>query len=154
MRNTIRLAQEADIDRIFDIRISVRENHLSRAQLATLGITDDAIRQLIAANDCVWIAEVDGVSAGFAIADAIEGSVFAAFVDPRWEGLGLGRRLMEKTEAFLFERFEIIWLETDGRSRASGFYLRLGWRPTLKLEGNYVRFEKRRPVSCSRQAAI
>ncbi|MBJ7263487.1 MAG: GNAT family N-acetyltransferase [Burkholderiaceae bacterium] len=148
MRKTIRLAKDADIARIFDIRTSVRENHLSRAQLNDMGITDDAIRHMIETEDCIWIAEVDAVPVGFAIADSVAGSVFAVFIRPQWEGLGLGRRLMNEAEAFLFEQFETIWLETDNRSRASGFYTRLGWRLEVMLEGDDVRFEKRRPPTC------
>ena len=38
MKKTIRLADQADINVIFDIRTSVQENHLSRDQLAGMGM--------------------------------------------------------------------------------------------------------------------
>ena len=138
----IRLATIEDVDRIFDIRTSVNENHLSRAELAQMGITDETIGHAIAAEDCTWIAEVDGTAVGFAMADAEEGSVFAAFIKPEWEGMGLGRQLVEQAERFLFTRHDILWLETDGSSRAYGFYQRLGWLPVRTLENCDVRFEK------------
>lgn len=142
MATRTRWATVEDVDRIFDIRTSVNENHLSRAQLAQMGITDQTIGQAIAAEDCTWIAEVDGIAVGFAMADAEAGSVFAAFIKPEWEGMGLGRQLMEHAERFLFARHDTLWLETDGSSRAHGFYQRLGWLPVQTLENGDVRFEK------------
>ncbi|WP_256870556.1 hypothetical protein [Chromobacterium haemolyticum] len=43
MSSTIRLAVRADIAALFDIRTSVRQNHLSIEQLAGLGITPETI---------------------------------------------------------------------------------------------------------------
>ena len=43
MDKIIRIAGQSDIKAIFDIRTSVRENHLSHDQLAEMGITPDAI---------------------------------------------------------------------------------------------------------------
>ena len=37
MEKTIRVADQGDIDTIFDIRTRVRENHLLREQLADIG---------------------------------------------------------------------------------------------------------------------
>lgn len=142
MATRIRLATIEDVDCIFDIRTSVCENHLSRAELAQMGITDETIEQAIAAEDATWIAEVDGTPVGFAMADAEEGSVFAAFIKPEWEGMGLGRQLMEHAERFLFARHDTLWLETDGSSRVHGFYRRLGWLPVKTLENGDGRLQK------------
>lgn len=144
MQKTIRLANSADIDAIFHIRISVRENHLSREQLTQMGIIPEAIQQALADAPCIWIAEVEGVPAGFSMADSGDACVFAAFVLPQFEGQGLGRSLMERAECFLFQQHETIWLETAGASRASGFYRKLGWRCVEQLPGGDIRMEKRR----------
>jgi len=141
----IRLATEADVEAVFHIRTSVRENHLSLEEMEAMGITPDAIREAIMAEPCAWLAEADGGAVGFAMVNAVEGCVFAAFVLPEREGRGLGRRLMAEAEASLFRQHETIWLETDGRSRASGFYAHLGWKPTASYENGDVRFEKKRP---------
>jgi len=138
----IRLASIADIDAIFRIRTSVRENHLSHDQLAEMGITPGAIREAIQAAPCAWIAEVNGNPVGFSMADSEDGCVFAAFVLPEFEGLGLGRSLMAEAEAFLFSSHQTIWLETAEASRASGFYKALGWQPVAGLPEGDVRFEK------------
>lgn len=141
----IRPATEADVEAVFHIRTSVKENHLSLEQMTAMGITPDAIWEAIAAESCAWLAEAGGKAVGFAMVDMEEGCVFAAFVLPEWEGRGLGRRLMAEAEARLFRRHETIWLETDGRSRASGFYAHLGWKPTATDGNGDVRFEKKRP---------
>lgn len=142
MKKAIRLANQGDINAIFDIRTSVQENHLSHDQLTEMGITPEAIGQAILEAPCAWVAEVDGVPVGFSMADVEEGCVFAAFVLPEFEGLGLGRSLMERAEAFLFQHHQTIWLETAEASRANGFYRNLGWRPVEHLPEGDVRFEK------------
>jgi ribosomal protein S18 acetylase RimI-like enzyme len=142
MKKAVRTANEADINAIFDIRTSVYENHLSRDQLTAMGITPESIRLTIEQAPCAWIAEVEGIPVGFAMADSEDGCVFAAFVLPEFEGLGLGRLLMAKAEAFLFQQHQRIWLETAEASRASGFYRKLGWLAVATLPEGDVRFEK------------
>lgn len=145
MEKSVRLAIESDVDVIFDIRTSVTENHLSREQLAARGITSAVIRDTIAAAPCAWMAMADGQPAGFAMADAEEGSVFALFVCPQFEGLGLGRMLLAEAEAFLFATHETLWLETGAASRAFGFYRKAGWVPVSEAGEGDMRLEKRRP---------
>ncbi|UFH51264.1 GNAT family N-acetyltransferase [Pseudomonas sp. KNUC1026] len=143
MDAVIRLAKLTDIDAIFKIRTSVRENHLSQDQLIEIGVTPEAISQAISEAPCAWIAEVNDVPVGFSMIDIEEGCVFAVFVLPEFEGFGLGRNLMLKAEAFLFQRHRTIWLETAEASRASGFYKNLGWQPVRNLPEGDIRFEKR-----------
>ncbi|MBB5144730.1 GNAT family N-acetyltransferase [Desulfovibrio intestinalis] len=141
----IRPANTADVEAIFHIRTSVKENHLSREQMADMGITPEIIKETIAAGQCAWLAEVDGRPVAFAMIDVEEGCVFAAFVLPEFEGRGLGSKLMAEAEAGLFSAHESIWLETDGKSRAYRFYTRLGWNPVSTYENGDVRLEKKHP---------
>ncbi|XBB66493.1 3-hydroxyisobutyryl-CoA hydrolase [Nocardioides sp. WV_118_6] len=142
---TVRPATTADLDAIFAIRTSVTENHLSREQLTELGITADALGAVIADGpECLWVAEVAGIPAGFAMVDTDDACVFACFVGPEHEGSGLGRLLMERAESALLAHHPVIWLTTDGASRAAGFYRRLGWTAVTDLPDGDLRFEKRR----------
>lgn len=55
----IRPAQLDDVETLFDIRTRVVENHQSREELASLGITPQTIAEMLQ-NDCrAWIAEIN-----------------------------------------------------------------------------------------------
>ena len=146
-RVIVRIAETGDIEALFSIRTSVIQNHLSREELAAMGITPDSLRELIVSEPCAWIAETDGTPAGFSIPDLAEGSVFAMLVRPEFEGRGLGRLLMQCAEESLFRRHGVIWLVTSAADevRANGFYRKLGWRPAGPLEGGDWRYEKQAP---------
>lgn len=146
MQTLIRTATQDDIDTLFRIRTSVVQNHLSVEQMAELGITPQVLAESIEAAPCVWVAEVDGRAVAFAMVDLAEGEVFAMFVLPAYENLGLGRQLMAVAEAALFEHHERLYLITDGRDeiRANGFYQRLGWVVVGQVDGDDVRYEKSR----------
>lgn len=145
----IRIAAIADIDMIFDIRTSVKENHLSRPQLETMGITYETLGRAISAEPCLWLADVKGIPAAFSMVDMKERCIFALFVRPEFEGRGLGRRLLEHAESRLFEHHRVIWLETDEASRANGFYQKMGRQAVEKRLDGDIRFEKRRPSRSS-----
>lgn len=146
MDTRIRLATLQDIDTLFAIRTSVVQNHLSREQMAKLGITPTVLADSIREAPCVWIAEVNGAPAGFSMVDLAGGEVFAMFVQPAYENRGLGRQLMAVAETALFERHDTLFLVTDGRDeiRANGFYQRLGWSVVDQVDGDDVRYQKSR----------
>ena len=125
----IRPATAEDVETLFEIRTSVRENHQSREELARIGVTSESVQEMLASNSRAWVAEVDDYPAAFLMANAEEATVFAMFVRPAYEGRGLGRALMERAESWLFDQgASEIWLTTgsDPRIRANGFYRRLG----------------------------
>lgn len=140
----IRPAHARDVTAIFAIRTAVKENPLSLEQLTEMGITPDAVLEMLSVSDCVWVAEINGITVGFAIADKEEGSIFALFVLPEYEGLGLGGKLMNYAEAALFQQHAQIWLETDSHSRAAAFYQRRGWEAVEQLTGTDKRYQKKR----------
>lgn len=128
---SIRVATPADVEALFDVRTSVRENHQGREELAALGVTPESVAEMLRTSSRAWLAEMDRRAAAFAMADAALGTVFALFVRPGYEGRGLGRALLAEAERWLFARgWDEVWLLTgsDERLRARGFYRRLGWR--------------------------
>ncbi|MDF3864608.1 GNAT family N-acetyltransferase [Pseudomonas denitrificans (nom. rej.)] len=143
---SIRRATPADIDTLFDIRTSVRENHLSREQMAELGITPQVLTEAIKTAPCAWVAEIEGVAGGFAMVDTQEGELFALFVRPECEGLGMGSLLLAAAEEQLFREHGNIWLVTDGGDgiRANAFYRRHGWQLSGRVDERDVRYEKSR----------
>ncbi len=143
----LREARATDVDRVFKIRTSVRENHLSMDELAALGITPQSLPAMLEHPGRGWVAEVLGEVVVFAMADAEEATVFAMFVAPGHENRGLGRRLMQAAEQWLFAQgVETVWLLTDSDRavRANGFYRHLGWVDDGVQPDGQVRFVKSR----------
>ncbi len=135
----IRLVQTEDIETLFEIRISVKENYQSRQEIAALGITPASVAKMLQVDCCAWIAEIKGKPVGFSIANLTEKTILGIFVLPEFQNKGVGRVLMEITEDwFKKQGIQEIWLLTgnDPTLRAYGFYLHLGWTPVgLETEG-------------------
>ena len=143
----IREAQLEDIETLFNIRTSVIENHQSREELATLGITPETVAEMLQSDCRAWIAEIDQQPIAFSMANAAEKTIFAMFVLPSFEGRGAGRALMQQAEQWLwFQGVEEIWLLTgnDSNLRAYGFYRHLGWTPTDIEPDGQIKFLKKK----------
>ena len=101
------------MEALFDIRTSVPENHQSREELASIGVTPRRIREMLVTTSRAWIAEEGRQAVAFSMADSAEATVFAMFVRPGYEGRGLGRALMQAAEDWLFSKgLDEIWLLT------------------------------------------
>jgi len=88
LTTVIRKATRADLPRISEIRFAVRENRLSNP--ASIGPVVDWLFD----NSTFWVWEGDGAIQGFSAADPRDGSIFALFVHPSYEGRGIGRALL------------------------------------------------------------
>lgn len=147
----IRVAQQEDIEMLFEIRTSVIENYQSRNEIADLGITAASVAEMLKTDCCAWLAELDDQAVGFSIANKTEKTIFGMFVRPNFEGRGVGRHLMEVAENWLWSnKIDEISLITgnDPNLRAYGFYLHLGWMPMqVETDGPFngeMKFIKRR----------
>jgi GNAT superfamily N-acetyltransferase len=146
MELRIRPAQKDDIELLFDIRTSVRENFQSCEEIAELGVTPDSVTQLLETDAAAWICEIDKMPVGFSMADAHQQTIFALFVRPEYEGHGAGRELLTVAENWLFDKgIQEIWLTTGGNEalRAHGFYRHMGWRSLDKTENGSIKYIKR-----------
>lgn len=143
----IRSAQIEDIETLFNIRVSVIENYLSREELADLGVTPKTVARMLQTTCHAWIAEIDDRAIAFTMANAQEGSIFIIAVLPEFAGCGVGRALMATAEAWLRSQgFVEIWLLTTNnpKLRAYGFYQHLGWTPTDAGSDGLIKFIKRK----------
>ncbi len=144
MTSYIRAATPDDVDAIFAVRTSVTENLLTLAQLTEMGITKASVTRMIAESSCAWVAMEDDKVVGFSMIDGESGSLFAAFILPAHAGKGLGKALVRVAEDALFQRHQVIWLETGKTTRAAGFYRHLGWGRETEITACDIRLEKSR----------
>jgi GNAT superfamily N-acetyltransferase len=89
-----------------------------------------------------WVCEQDGKIIGFAIVDLVANNVWALFILPAFEGMGIGKKLhgMLLDWYFIHTR-EKIWLGTESKSRAETFYRMQGWKE-VGIHGNgEIKFE-------------
>lgn len=144
----LREATVEDIGTLFDIRISVRENHHSLETLAELGVTPETVAQMLKTTCKAWIAELEGQAVGFSMANMTDRMVFGLFVRPAHEGQGIGQALLQQAEKWLWSdpTTQEIWLLTRNNPhlRAYGFYRHLGWTPLDDPFSQQVKFIKKR----------
>lgn len=126
MHPVFREAAFDDIPHMTRIRLAVTENVLRDPTRITPQLYADFLEK----DGRGWVALVDGEIVAFSYANRIDGSIWALFVDPRFEGQGLGKELLARATGWLFSLgFRRVTLSTGARTRAAQFYTRLGWRP-------------------------
>jgi GNAT superfamily N-acetyltransferase len=122
---TFRQASVYDIPAMSRIRLSVLENRLRDPARITPQMYADFLEK----DGRGWVAQVDGDIVAFSYANRIDGSIWALFVDPRFEGQGLGKELLARASGWLFSLgFRRVTLSTRTLTRAAQFYTRLGWQ--------------------------
>src|SRR2546421_7074882 len=117
-----------DIAEMHRIRMVVRENILSDPARVK---PSDYERMMTNQRGKAWVGKLDGTIRGFSFADLQRRNLWALFVEPGYEGRGLGRFLHERAVDWLFKNgAQRVWLTTDAGTRARIFYDRAGWRET------------------------
>ena len=120
------------------IRLAVRENALrdpSRIQPADYAA-------LLAGSGRGFVARVGDSVVGFGIANAANRNLWALFVDPAFEGRGIGRRLHDELLDWPFSLGDSpAWLTTEPGSRAERFYRVAGWQDAGREPGGDLRLE-------------
>ena len=139
----IRQARPSDAAAMHRVRMSVRENALVSIQLSE--------RDYVVAIEETgrgWVVEQQGNIVAFAIGNALDGSIWALFVEPGHDRNGYGRRLHDAMVAWLWQQgHEKLWLTTEPGTRAERFYRKAGWQQVGVTSRGELRFELAPPDS-------
>lgn len=120
-----RQATSADINAMMKIRNLVSENKLSDPTKVTTQMYLDYLDKLGRG----WVCEDDNKVVGFCYADKVNQSIWALFLDPGYEGMGIGKQLLQLAVDYLFSLgAERISLFTEANTHADRFYQAMGWQ--------------------------
>ena len=135
MHPVFREAAYNDIPHMSRIRLAVTENALRDPARITPQMYADFLEK----DGRGWVALIDGEIVAFSYANRIDGSIWALFIEPRFEGQGLGKQLLSLATDWLFALgFRQVTLSTGTHTRAAQFYTCLGWRLASSSAGDSV----------------
>ena len=131
-----RVAVTEDIPQMMMVRLSVKENRLSDPSL----VTEANCLNYLEHRGKGWVCEENGKILGFAVVDLLDNNVWALFVDPSAERIGIGKRLHDMMLDWYFSCSDNkLFLFTEPGTRAEGFYLKAGWVPVgIKKSGEII----------------
>lgn len=141
MIQRIRPTRDDEVGELFRVRAATRENAISAAKLAELGITPASVRSALLAGEMhSWVGLVDEQVRSFcSVADG-SGEVLVLAVQAGFEGQGLGQALLATAVQHLRKVVgcERIWLMAGAAItwRSHGFYRAQGWRPSGHRDAN------------------
>ena len=127
-----------DIAQIQFVRNAVKENMLSDPAL----VPDKDVEEYITKRGKGWVCEVDEKIVGFSIVDLVDKNVWALFVHPDFEAMGVGKKLHQvMMDWYFIQTKEKIWLGTEPKSRAETFYRMQGWKEVGIHGKGEIKFE-------------
>ncbi len=127
-----------DIKQIQVIRNAVKENRLSDPSL----VPDKDVEEYITNRGKGWVCEIDCVIVGFSIVDLVDKNVWALFIHPDFETMGIGKQLHQiMIDWYFVHTSEKIWLGTEPESRAEKFYRLQGWKEIGVHGKGEIKFE-------------
>jgi GNAT superfamily N-acetyltransferase len=136
-----REANRSDIKQMQFVRNAVKENMLSDPAL----VPDEDVAEYITKRGKGWVCVIHSEVAGFAIVDLIDNNIWALFVHPDYEGMGIGKKLHDKMLDWYFEQTkQRVWLGTEPGTRAEKFYRMQGWKEAGTHGKGEVKFEMRK----------
>jgi GNAT superfamily N-acetyltransferase len=134
----IRVAEVKDISQIQVVRNLVKENRLSDPAL----VPDSDVEEYINHRGRGWVCEIDGQVVGFAIADLIDNNIWALFIHPDFERMGIGKKLHNEMMNWYFTKTDkTVWLGTSPKTRAESFYRKAGWKEVGIHGKGEIKFE-------------
>ncbi len=134
----VREASIPDIPQIQVVRNSVKENRLSDPAL----VPDKDVEDYITRRGRGWVCEANDHVIAFAIVSLTDHNVWALFIQPGYERMGIGRKLHDEMIGWYFtQTSETIWLSTAPGTRAEQFYRAAGWNETGIYGKGEIKFE-------------
>lgn len=134
----IRIAEIKDIPQIQVVRNLVKENRLSDPAL----VPDSDVEDYIVRRGRGWVCEINEQIVGFAIADLVDNNIWALFVAPDFEKLGIGKKLHDEMINWYFvQTNKAVWLGTAPKTRAELFYRKSGWKEVGLHGKGEIKFE-------------
>jgi GNAT superfamily N-acetyltransferase len=134
----IRVAEIKDIYQIQVVRNLVKENRLSDPAL----VPDSDVEDYITRRGKGWVCEIDGEVVGFAIADLVDNNIWALFIHPGFERIGIGKKLHDEMLNWYFSQTDkTVWLGTSPKTRAELFYRKAGWKEVGVHGKGEIKFE-------------
>jgi GNAT superfamily N-acetyltransferase len=134
----IRVAEVKDIAQIQVVRNLVKENRLSDPAL----VPDSDVQDYITRRGRGWVCEINEQIVGFAIADLVDNNIWALFIHPDFERLGIGKKLhVEMMNWYFSQTDKSVWLGTSPKTRAELFYRKAGWKKVGVHGKGEIKFE-------------
>ena len=134
----IRVAEIKDIPQIQTVRNLVKENRLSDPSL----VPDSDVEDYLNRRGKGWVCEINDEVVGFASADLVENNIWALFIHPEFERIGIGKQLHEEMLNWYFSQTDkTLWLGTAPKTRAEMFYRKAGWKEVGLHGKGEIKFE-------------
>ena len=120
------------------LRGLTRENAVSEARLASVGITASTWAESIRAGELIGVTvKRHGALVGYCFGNTGTGEIVVLALLPAAEGQGLGRELLARVVEALRQRGHrrlFLGCAADPTVRSHGFYRYLGWRATGAID--------------------
>jgi ribosomal protein S18 acetylase RimI-like enzyme len=136
---------------LLTVRAATRENPFSLEALAAAGISAESLASDMQAGTLAgWLSEAapTGEVVGFCLANLPEAELWVLAVLPAYEGRGIGRDLLGRTEALLWAAGHSsiwLWTSTDRTLRAYHLYRAMGWQEEPEQGDGRLYLRKVRP---------
>ena len=83
------------------LKTFTRDEEQAEIELTRMGITPEAVRELLADSHRGWLCEVDGRVAGFSMGNKSTGEMWVIAVLKEFEDRGIGMALLQQVEDWL-----------------------------------------------------
>jgi ribosomal protein S18 acetylase RimI-like enzyme len=92
----------SDLEVVFDVRVKTWHNPNGAEAVLRLGITREAVREMMRHSHRGWVAEEEHRIVGFTMSNRQTVEMWVIAVRLEFENLGIGKRLTDLVEAWLW----------------------------------------------------